>query len=58
MNQLPATRREMVDCRSDIHSSGKAKKVALVAFMRKRLTTLDATLKHQTHWRMGQPQHA
>ena len=42
----------------DIHSSGKAKKVALVVFMRKLLTTLNAMLKHRTHWRTEQPQHA
>lgn len=37
---------------------GKAKKVALVACMRKLLTTLNAMLKHRTHWRVEQPQHA
>ncbi|HYM89490.1 MAG TPA: hypothetical protein VES92_10285 [Nitrospiraceae bacterium] len=58
MNQLPATRGQMFDYRPDIHSSGKTKKVALVAFMRKRLTTLNAMLKHRMHWRTEQPQHA
>ena len=45
INQLPATRGEMFDCGPDIHFSGKTKKVALVAFMRKRLTTLNAMPK-------------
>ena len=58
MNQLPATRGEMFDCRPDIHSSGKTKKVALVAFMLNRLTTLNAMLKHPMHWRTELPQHA
>ena len=58
INQLPATRREMFDRRPAIHSSEKTKKVARVAFMRKRLTTLNAMLKHRTHWRTEQPQHA
>jgi transposase len=37
---------------------GKAKKVALVACMRKLLTTLNAMLKHRTRWRTEQSQHA
>ena len=37
---------------------GKAKKVALVACMRKLLTTLNAMLKHRTPWRTAQPQQA
>jgi len=37
---------------------GKAKKVALIAYMRKLLTTLNAILKHRTPWRTEQPQHA
>jgi transposase len=31
-------------------AAGKAKKVALVACMRKLLTSLNAVLKHQTPW--------
>jgi len=37
---------------------GKAKKVALVACMRKLLTMLNAMLKHRTRWRTEPPQHA
>ena len=37
---------------------GKAKKVALVACMRKLLTTLNAMLKHRTPWLTAQPQQA
>ena len=37
---------------------GKAKKVALVACMRKLLTTLNSMLKHRTRWRTEPPQHA
>ena len=37
---------------------GKAKKVALVACMRKLLTMLNAMLKHRTRWQMEPPQHA
>ena len=37
---------------------GKAKKVALVACMRKLLTMLTAMLKHRTCWRTTQPQQA
>lgn len=37
---------------------GKAKKVALVACMRKLLTTRNAMLQHRTPWRTEQPQHA
>jgi hypothetical protein len=48
----------MFDRRPAIHSSEKTKKVARVAFMRKRLTTLNAMLKHRTHRRTEQPQHA
>jgi len=58
INQLLATRREMFDCRPDIQSSRITKKVVFVAFMRKRLTTLNAMLKHRTHWRTEEPQHA
>jgi hypothetical protein len=58
MTQIPTTRREMFDCRSEIDSSGKAEKVALVARMWKGLTAIGAMLKHRTHWRMEQPQHA
>jgi hypothetical protein len=58
MTQIPTTRREMFDCRSDIDSSGKAEKMALVARMWKRLTAIGAMLNHRTHWRMEQPQHA
>ena len=36
----------------------KAKKVALIACMRKLLTTLNAILKYRTPWRTEQPQHA
>jgi hypothetical protein len=31
---------------------------ALIACMRKLLTTLNAMLKHPTRWRTEQPQHA
>ena len=41
-----------------LRAAGKAKKVALVACMRKLLTVLNAMLKHRTHWRTEQPQHA
>ena len=34
-------------------ATGKAKKVALVACMRKLLTILNAMLKHKTAWRVG-----
>ena len=37
---------------------GKAKKVALIACMRKLLTMLNAMLKHRTPWRTEQPRHA
>ena len=37
---------------------GKAKKVALIACMRKLLTTLNAMLRHRTRWRTEHPQHA
>ena len=37
---------------------GNAKKVALVACMRKLLTTLNAMLKHRTRGRTEQPQYA
>ncbi|THI85199.1 MAG: IS110 family transposase, partial [Nitrospira sp. CG24A] len=34
-------------------AAGKAKKVALVACMRKLLTIVNAMLKHRTPWRQG-----
>jgi transposase len=34
-------------------AAGKAKKVALVACMRKLLTIVNAMLKHRTPWREG-----
>jgi transposase len=37
---------------------GKTKKLALIACMRKLLTTLSPILKHRTAWRMEQPRHA
>ena len=37
---------------------GKAKKLALVACMRKLITTLNAMLKHRTHWSAPCPIHA
>lgn len=36
---------------------GNAKKVALIACMRKLLATFNAMLKHRTRWRTEQPQH-
>jgi transposase len=39
-------------------ASGKAKKVALTACMRKLLTILNAMLKHRTPWREVETQHA
>jgi transposase len=40
-------------------AAGKAKKVALVACMRKLLTIVNAMLKHRTPWRQGtEPAHA
>ena len=39
-------------------ATGKAKKVALTACMRKLLTILNAMLKHRTPWRQGETQHA
>ena len=39
-------------------ASGKAKKVALTACMRKLLTIFNAMLKHRTPWRQGETQHA
>jgi len=33
-----------------LRAAGKAAKVALVACMRKRLTILNAMVKHQTPW--------
>jgi hypothetical protein len=42
----------------DIHSSGKAKKVALVTFMEKLLTILNAMLTHRMRLRTEQSQHA
>lgn len=40
-------------------AAGKAKKVALVACMRKRLTIINAMLKHRMPWRQGMdPAHA
>ena len=45
-------------CYQRLCGLGKAKKVALIAFMRKLLTTLNAILKHRAPWRTEQPQHA
>ena len=39
-------------------ATGKAKKVALTACMRKLLTILNAMLKHRTPWRQVETQHA
>ena len=39
-------------------ASGKAKKVALTACLRKLLTILNAMLKHRTPWRQVETQHA
>lgn len=39
-------------------AAGKAKKVALVACMRKLLTILNAMLKHRTPWQSTEAQHA
>jgi transposase len=39
-------------------TAGKAKKVALVACMRKLLTIVHAMLKHRTPWRQVDPARA
>jgi transposase len=39
-------------------AAGKAKKVALVACMRKLLTILNTMLKHKTPWMAHHPLHA
>lgn len=39
-------------------AAGKAKKVALVACMRKLLIILNAMLKHQAPWQPHEAQHA
>lgn len=41
-----------------LYQMGKAKKVALIACMRKLLTILNAMLKHRTPWRGTHLQHA
>ena len=51
----PASIKTFYQCLCEL---GKAKKVALVACMRKLLTTLNAMLKHRTPWRKAQPQQA
>jgi transposase len=35
----------------------KTKKLALIACMRKLMTTLNPMIKHRTPWRMEQPRH-
>ncbi|HWN89917.1 MAG TPA: transposase [Verrucomicrobiae bacterium] len=41
-----------------LRAAGKAPKLALTACMRKRLTILNAMLKHHTHWAPVSAQHA
>ena len=41
-----------------LSTAGKAKKVALVACMRKLLTILNAMLKHHTPWHTDVSHHA
>ncbi len=40
----------LTTCYERLLAAGKAKKVALVACMRKLLTILNAMVKHQTPW--------
>ena len=51
----PASIKTFYQCLCEL---GNAKKVALVACMRKLMTTLNAMLKHRTPWRKAQPQQA